>query len=152
MKKVAPKARSFDRESPFTMPAIACSRMPKCRFFPAGLSASKSPAPSYVSVVLFDGPRSAEPPRNQGMFCARTFSTAPEASRPATPLGSAGKLGRLRSHPAGSSRLRTARTDAFIERRQRLLGHEELGVFRPAIGALGELHFVFTQGLAMGGG
>src|SRR5262249_14458841 len=70
MKKVAPKARSFDSESPFTMAAVACSRMPKCRFFPAGLSASKSPAPSYVSVVLFDGPRAAEPPRHQRMFFA----------------------------------------------------------------------------------
>ena len=29
---------------------------------------SKSPALSYVRVVLFDGPRSADPPRNQGMF------------------------------------------------------------------------------------
>ena len=26
--------------------AMACSRMPKCRFFPPGLSAWKSPAPS----------------------------------------------------------------------------------------------------------
>jgi hypothetical protein len=27
-----------------------------------------APAPLYLSVVLFDGPRSAEPPRNHGMF------------------------------------------------------------------------------------
>ena len=104
MKKVAPKGRSLDSDSPLTIAAIACSRMPKCRFFPPGLSAWKSPAPSNFSVVLFDGPRSAEPPRNQGMFCASTFSTLPEASRPAMPFASAGKTGRLRSHPAGSSR------------------------------------------------
>ena len=55
-------------------------------------------------MVLFDGPRSAEPPRNHGMFWARTLSTLPEASRPAIPFGSAGKTGRVRSHPAGSSR------------------------------------------------
>src|SRR4029450_10198213 len=101
MKKVAPKARSFERESPFTMAAMACSRMPKCRFFPAGLSASKSSAPSYVSVVLFDGPRSAEPPRNQGMFCASTFSAWLDASRPAIPLASAGKRGRCGAQPGG---------------------------------------------------
>src|SRR5207253_5171122 len=53
---------------------------------------------------LVQGPRSAEPPRNQGMFCARTFSTLLDASRPAIPFGSAGNTGRLRSHPVGSSR------------------------------------------------
>ena len=36
------------------------------------------------------------------MFWASAFSTAPEASRPAMPLGSAGELGRSPSHPAGS--------------------------------------------------
>jgi len=80
--------------------------MPKYRFFPPGLSAWKSPAPSYVKVVLLDGPRSADPPRSQGMFCASTLSTLPAASRPAIPLGSAGKTGRLRSQSAGSSRRR----------------------------------------------
>ena len=38
------------------------------------------------------------------MFWASTLSTSPEAARPAMPLGSGGKVGRLRSHPAGSSR------------------------------------------------
>src|SRR6266404_6071254 len=64
MKNVAPNARSFDRERPLTVAAIACSRIPKCRFLPPRLPAWKLPAPSYVSVVLFDGPRSAEPPRD----------------------------------------------------------------------------------------
>src|SRR5437899_8215310 len=98
MKNVAPNARSFDSERPLTVAAIACSRIPKWRFFPPRLPAWKLPAPSYVRVVLFDGPRSAEPPSSHGMFCASTLSTLPEASRPAMPLGSAGKTGRLRSH------------------------------------------------------
>ena len=40
-------------------------------------------------------------PMSQGIFCASTFKTFPEASRPANPLASAGKTGRLRSQPAG---------------------------------------------------
>ena len=32
------------------------------------------------------------------------------------------------------------------------VGHQELGILRPVIGALDELHFVFPQGLAMGRG
>ena len=35
------------------------------------------------------------------MFWANTFNTLPDASRPAMPLGSAGKTGKLRSQPAG---------------------------------------------------
>ena len=38
------------------------------------------------------------------MFWASTLSTSPEAARPAMPLGSGRKVGRLRSHAAGSSR------------------------------------------------
>src|SRR5258705_2363131 len=95
MKKVAEKGRSLDKESRFTIAAIECSLIPKCRFFPVGLSAWKSPAPANVRVVLFDGPRSADPPRNHGMFCASTFRTFPDASRPAIPFASGGKTGRL---------------------------------------------------------
>src|SRR5215469_14179739 len=97
MKKVSPKARSLESDSPLTIAAMACSRMPKWKLRPPGLPGSKSPAPVNLSVVLFDEPRSADPPRNQGMFWARTFRTSPEASRPAIPLGSGLKLGRLRS-------------------------------------------------------
>src|SRR5260370_33171431 len=96
MKNVAPKARTFDSERPLTMAAIACSRMPKCRVLPPGLPAWKLAAPSYVREVLFDGPRSAEPPRNHGMLWAGTLRTLLEASRPAIPLASAGKTGRFR--------------------------------------------------------
>ena len=105
MKNVAPNGRSFDSDMPFTTAAIACSRMPKCRLRPPGVPGSKSPAPSNLSVVLFDGPRSAEPPRNHGMFCASTFSTWPDASRPATPFASAGNVGQVAGpSPSGSSR------------------------------------------------
>ena len=154
--------------------------MPKWRLRPPGLPASKSPAPAKVSVVLVDGPRSAEPPISQGMFCASTFSTLPDASRPAMPLASAGKLGRLRSQPAGSSRrciwsssaassgnclryaansashaaarLAAARADAGGEVLADAVGHEELRVLRPAVGALGELDFLVAQRLAVGRG
>ena len=54
-----------------------------------------------VRVVLFEGPRSADPPMNHGMFCASAFSVLPDASRPAMPFASGGKTGRLRSHPSG---------------------------------------------------
>ena len=180
MKNVAPNARSFDSDRPLTIAAIACSRMPKWRLRPPGLPGSKSPAPANFSVVLLEGPRSAEPPRNQGMFWASTFSTSPEASRPAMPLASGGKLGRLRSHPAGSSRrciwsisVGELRELLAVVGEQRLparrasaprapipaskcshdpVGHEELGILRPAIGALGEPHLVLAQRLAMGRG
>src|SRR4026207_927902 len=144
MKKVAPKARSLDRESPFTVAAMACSRMPKCRFFPVGLSASKSPAPLNVSVVLFEGPRSAEPPRNHGTFCARTFRTLPEASLPARPLASAGDTGGQRaSHP-----LAVLRQDVEDFARARPAGqtlgigreHREVAV--PALRQLTALHLI----------
>src|SRR2546422_5281292 len=95
MKNVAPKGRSFDSERPLTIAAIPCSRMPKCRFLPLGVAAWKLPAPSYVRVVLFDGPRSADPPRSHGTLCASTLSTLPEASRPATPLASRRKDGEV---------------------------------------------------------
>src|SRR5215813_5501088 len=104
MKNDAPKGRSLDKDNPLTIAPIECSRIPKCRFFPLELSAWKSPAPAKVKVVLFDGPRSAEPPRNHGMFCASTFNTLPDASRPAMPIESAENVGRFRSQPAGSSR------------------------------------------------
>src|SRR5215469_4842478 len=97
MKKVSPKARSLESDSPLTIAAMACSRMPKWKLRPPGLPGSKSPAPVNLSVVLFVEPMSAGPPRNQGMFWARTFRTSPEASLPAIPLGSGLKLGRLRS-------------------------------------------------------
>ena len=129
--------------------------------------------------VLFEGARSAEPPRNQGMFWASTFSAAPEASRPATPFGSAGKLGRLLSQPFGSSRrciwsISAASSGYFLRvigekrlpsaavplrpaRRCRARnvamtpsGTRNLRIFRPAIGALGQADLLLAQRLAMG--
>ena len=100
-----PERAQLGERQPLTIAAIACSRMPKCRLRPPGVPASKSPAPSNLSVVLLDGPRSAGAARGtSGMFCASTFSTCPDASRPATPLASAVNIGRSRSQSAGSSR------------------------------------------------
>src|SRR6516225_1154647 len=104
MKNVEPKPRILDSDNPLTDALIACSRIPKCRFLPPGVSAWKLPAAAKVNAVLLDGARSAEPPSNQGMFWASTFNTFPDASRPASPFGSAGNDGRLRSQPAGNSR------------------------------------------------
>src|SRR4030095_15551495 len=167
MKKVAPNGRSLESDMPFTMAAIECSRMPKWKFLPPGVPGSKFPAPSYLRVVLFDEPRSAEPPSSHGMFWASTFSTWPEASRPAMPFGSGLNTGRFLSQPAGSSRrcicstsvassgnLRleggegadpfpprrgAPRADARREALVDAIGDEELCVLRPAEGALGQL-------------
>src|SRR6516225_2626866 len=159
MKKVAPKARSFDNESPFTAAAMACSRTPKCTFLPPGVPGSKSPAPSNVKAALVDEAKSADPPNSQGIFCPSTLSTLPDASRPAMPLGSAGNTGSPRSHPAGSSRrciksisaagLRAARADPRGEVGGHGVGDQELGVLRPAVVAFGEADLFLAQRLAM---
>ena len=129
------------------------------------------------SSVLFDGPRSADPPRNHGMFCARTFSTLPEASRPAMPFGSAGNTGRLRSQPRGvraaaSGRFRRRVPDTGrgkLRRARSIPGahfsprvpipsskcsytpsrHQELRVFRPSVGTLGKPDLLVAQRLAV---
>ena len=49
-------------------------------------------------------------------------------------------------------RLATALADAVGEVLDDSVRHQELGVLRPVIGALDELHFLFAQGLAMGRG
>src|SRR5712691_11155183 len=177
MKNVAPKARSFDNESPLTAAAIACSRMPKCRFLPPGVPGSKSPAPSNIKVVLVDGLRSADPPSSQGMFCASTLSTLPEASRPAMPLGSAGKPGspsgrqltplhqvdlgrelrifrpvsREQLSPTAAG-LRAARANSGGEVVAHGVGNQELGVLGPSVVAFGEANLLLTQRLAVSRG
>ena len=47
---------------------------------------------------------------------------------------------------------RPAQTDSVSKVLADAVGYEELGVFRPAIGALGEADLVVAQGLAMGRG
>ena len=84
------------------MAPIACSRS-RWRFRPAGFCALKSPAPSKVSRVLHDGPRSAEPPSIHGTFLASAFSAWPDASRVAA-LPSEENAGNPLSQPSGSSR------------------------------------------------
>ena len=106
-------------------------------------------------------------------------ATLPEESRVARPFGSAAKLGRLASHPSGSSRFcirsisslrsgyfdlyafissdqlfwsrRPRFADAGVEMFTHTLGDEELGVFRPAIAALRQTDFFVTERLAMRG-
>ena len=58
--------------------AIACSRMPKCKFLPHG----KSPPP--FSSVLFDAAKSALPPKKPGTAFAMAFKILPLLSRVAT--------------------------------------------------------------------
>src|SRR5512138_2052192 len=99
MRKPEPKGRTLESESPLRMAPIACSRIPKCRFRPAGLVSLKSPAPSNVSRVLHDGERSADPPITHGTVRATAFKTTPEVSLLALPLESGGKAGRSWSQP-----------------------------------------------------
>ena len=176
-KEGPPKGANFESDIPFTTPPwrargyrSACSCRPESRAEIARASEGER--------VLFEGPRSPEPPRNQGMFCASTFSTLPEASRPAIPLGSAGKTGRLWSQPSGvrgaasdrsQSRgrhtalcirgefvpflvgLGATRADAFREMFVDAVRHQELRVFGPSISALGQADFFLAQRLAMRG-
>src|SRR6202011_1211809 len=79
MKNVAPKARSLDNARPLTAAAIACSRMPKCRFLPPGVPGSKSPAPSDVSSGLL------EEARCRGLVGGAEIRRSPE--RPGNVLG-----------------------------------------------------------------
>src|SRR5664280_2443603 len=87
------------------------SRMPKCRVRPYGPpryssvclpAGMKLGAPAMV--VLLDPARSAEPPQSSGRTAASAFSTVPEADRVATPLGSAGNVGKAAARSAGSFR------------------------------------------------
>ena len=77
---------------PLAIAPIACSRTPKCMFRPPCVSASRSPAPSKVSLVLVDGARSAAPPTRADMLCAIAFSTLPPASRDAIPVASGSEV------------------------------------------------------------
>ncbi len=131
---------------------MECSRIPKCSILPPESPASKLPAPGVGEGGLVGGPRSADPPSSHGIFCARTFNTLPDASRPAMPFGSAGKVGRLRSQPAGNSRFciwsisaasrgtsrctrRIARSTACVRRRRACRSHRRsAGRRRPAPG------------------
>src|SRR5580765_3371146 len=100
MKKPAPKGRTFDSDIPLQMAVIACSRMPKWKLRPPYEPASKSPAPSKVSRVFVEGKRSAAPPISHGTVWHTAFSTLPEESRVARPLGSAGEGASDLSPPA----------------------------------------------------
>ena len=112
------------------------------------------------------------------MFCASTFSVLPDASRPATPFGSAGNeeiaIPTLRQFSAlylvnflrqvrilGAIRcekfrpvllgLRAALTDAG-SKVSYAVRHEKLRVFRPTVITLGEFDFFLAEGFAVGFG
>ena len=123
---------------------------------------------------MFDGPRSAEPPRNHGMLCARIFRTLPEASRPARPFGSAGNTGKFRSRACGQlpllhlanfsgkrgilrlicgkqivpffPRLPAAPADSRLEMVIDAVRNEEFRVLRPTIKFFRKANFFVTQG------
>ena len=92
---------------------MPCSRIPKWSTRPAygspfhilverafGMNEGAS-----SMVELLDSARSAEPPQSSGTFGAIALITAPEALRVATPLSSAGQVGRSLSQPSGRVRV-----------------------------------------------
>ena len=167
---------------PLTIAAMACSRMPKCRLRPPGLPGSKSPAPSNFSVRLgrrCEVGRAAEEPGNvlgehvqhlaRGVAAGDALGIRREARQVAVPVLRAARAaasGRSRwrapgmlRRVVGEQRLPVAAraaaprcADARVEMLAHSVGHEELGILRPAIGALGEPDLVVAQRLAVGGG
>ena len=119
--------------------------------------------PSPFSSVLFDSPRSAEPPTSSGTHRAIAFSTWPEATRVAIALSSGVNDGSAASQPCGQAagqrvaellrlgrdarrrRRRSAapsraaqsapRSSALRHVRERFVGHEKLLVLGPAVRA-----------------
>ena len=72
IKKVAEKGKKSPYlAKPLFMAAIACSLMPKCKFLPA----TKSPKP--FNSVLFDGAKSALPPKKPTTLFAIAFKISP---------------------------------------------------------------------------
>ena len=51
--------------------------------------------------------------------------------------------------PPGLLQRPPARTDAGLEMLAHAVGHKELGLFRPAVTALGQADFFFPQGFAV---
>ena len=58
---------------------MAFSRTPKVKFLPDLFSAEKYSSP--FNIVLFDGPRSADPPNIWMLSFAILFKTSPEMAR-----------------------------------------------------------------------
>ncbi len=86
---------------PFMIAPMPCSRMPKWKLRPAWSSGPNVPGP--LSIVLFDGARSALPPISSGTFAAIALSVVPDAARLATAPFSAVNVGIAESQPTGSS-------------------------------------------------
>ena len=156
----ASRARARSRSPPSR--ARECRSADFCRpdYWPGGRRLPRTSKESW-----FDGPRSADPPRNHGIFARQHVQGLfPRHPVPATPFASAGNTGRSRSQPAGSSRRcikstsaarcgifgairaeqflpfracsRAARADAGCKVLVDAFRHQELGVFRPAVVAL----------------
>ena len=72
MKKVAENGKKIPYlAKALLIAAIACSLIPKWIFLPS----TKSPI--LWSSVLFEGPKSALPPKNPSKFLAKTFKISP---------------------------------------------------------------------------
>ena len=86
------------------MAAIACSRMPKCRFFPPGCRPGNLPRlrTSESSCSMARDPQNRR--GTTGCFARARSAPCPRRPGPAMPFASAGNTGRLRSQPPGSSR------------------------------------------------
>ena len=147
---------------------------------PPGLPAWRSPAPVNVSVVLFDGPRSAEPPRSHGTFCASDVQHFARGVAPRhslrigredreVPIPARGQLAPLHLIDLGRqlgilgavggkeilpcpARVGASLAHAGGEVLAHTVGHEERRVFRPAVDALGQADFLVAERLAVRGG
>ncbi len=98
---------------PFMIAPMACSRMPKCSTRPAygspwNIFDERSCGMNdgtLSMVVLLEPARSADPPHSSGSVVAAALMTLPEATRVATPLGSASKVGSEAAQPDGRARV-----------------------------------------------
>ena len=159
---------------------MACSRMPKCNVLAArvvGLEIARAGEGQAWSCSRGRDRRASEEPGN---VLGQNVQHLAGGVTPGDALGIGGENGRLRSHPAGSSRrciwsTSVARSGycalylanssfhswwAWAPRAPmpvrevfiHAIGNQELRVLRPSIGALGQAHFFDAQRLAVRGG
>ena len=181
MKNVAPKARSLDSDRPFTIAAIACSRMPKCRFLPPGVAGLEISRALVLQGGLVRRPeirraaeeatecsaraRSAPCPRRRARRRPSGRPERPGDCGPNRPAARAAASGRFRSRARDTSpgRPRTAPSIARgPPRRARRCrrrsargtpsGTRNLRVLGPAVAALGEADLFLAERLAVGRG
>ena len=175
------EGRSFESERPFTIAPMACSRMPKWRFLPPGVAAWKSPAPAKVERGLgrwAEVRGAAEEPGDvlrehvqhlaRGVAAGDPLRVGGEDREVPVPAGGqlaplhlvdlGGELGvlrrgrRRRASVHCRAGLRAPRADPGGEVLAHAVGHEELRVLGPAVGALGEPDLLVAERLAVGRG